>query len=147
MSLTSPGCAATAAECEPWRDMRPPLLPRSPAAGAPPSACPSNRRYRRRAPHQIASIPPSAAGEKVKSIVGRSGANTPSPTTKIETAPPSLTNIGTPPATQLLSVGEGVHYTLNRFVDFRFENGWQLRKAPGERSRGSRLIFSVVVGN
>jgi hypothetical protein len=47
----------------------------------------------------------------------------------------------------LMSVGAGLHYTLNRFIDFRFENGWQLRKAPGAQSRGSRLIFSVVVGN
>ena len=58
-----------------------------------------------------------------------------------------LPGVTTPPASQLMSVGAGLHYTLNRFIDFRFENGWQLRKAPGARSRGSRLIFSVVVGN
>jgi len=49
--------------------------------------------------------------------------------------------------TTLMSVGVGAHYTLNRFVDFRFENGWQLREAPGETSHGSRLIFSVVIGD
>jgi hemolysin activation/secretion protein len=51
-----------------------------------------------------------------------------------------------PPAT-LDSVGCGVHYTLSRFIDLRLENGWQLRKAPGQTRRSSRLIFSVVVGN
>jgi hemolysin activation/secretion protein len=45
------------------------------------------------------------------------------------------------------SVGGGLHYTLNRFVDLRLENGWQLRKAPGERRRSSRVSLSVVVGS
>jgi hemolysin activation/secretion protein len=45
------------------------------------------------------------------------------------------------------SVGGGLHYTLSRFIDLRLENGWQLRKAPREQRRSSRLIFSVVVGN
>lgn len=53
----------------------------------------------------------------------------------------------TPPAAALMSAGIGAHYTLNRFIDFRFENGWQLREAPGQTRRGSRMIFSVVVGN
>jgi hemolysin activation/secretion protein len=43
-------------------------------------------------------------------------------------------------------IGGGLHYTLNRFVDLRRENGWQLRKAPGERRRSSRVEFSVVLG-
>jgi hemolysin activation/secretion protein len=45
------------------------------------------------------------------------------------------------------STGAGFHYTLNRFIDFRLENGWRLRKAPGERKRGSQLLLSVVVGS
>lgn len=45
------------------------------------------------------------------------------------------------------SAGLGLHYTLNRFVDLRLENGWQLRRAPGERSRSSRVEFSVVLGS
>lgn len=45
------------------------------------------------------------------------------------------------------SAGAGLHYTLNRFIDLRLENGWQLRLAPGERRRSSRVIFSAVVGN
>jgi hypothetical protein len=45
------------------------------------------------------------------------------------------------------SVGGGLHYTLNRFIDLRLENGWQLRRAPGEKSRSSRVKFSVVLGS
>jgi hemolysin activation/secretion protein len=52
-----------------------------------------------------------------------------------------------PSGITLMSVGGGVHYTLGRFIDFRLENGWQLRRAPGESHHESRLIFSAVVGD
>jgi hemolysin activation/secretion protein len=46
----------------------------------------------------------------------------------------------------LASLGAGVHYVLGRFVDIRFEYGWQLRKAPGADARGSEPYLSVVIG-
>ncbi len=52
-----------------------------------------------------------------------------------------------PNGTTLMSAGCGAHYTLGRFIDFRVENGWQLRRAPGETRHESRLIFSAVVGD
>lgn len=55
--------------------------------------------------------------------------------------------LGAPNGTSLMSVGCGAHYTLSRFIDFRVENGWQLERAPNEKSTGSRLIFSAVVGD
>jgi hemolysin activation/secretion protein len=54
---------------------------------------------------------------------------------------------GSPNGTTLMSIGCGAHYTLGRFIDFRVENGWQLRKAPGETKHESRLIFSGVIGD
>jgi hemolysin activation/secretion protein len=54
---------------------------------------------------------------------------------------------GAPNGATLMSVGGGAHYTLGRFIDFRVENGWQLRRAPGETHHESRLIFSAVVGD
>lgn len=47
----------------------------------------------------------------------------------------------------LASVGAGVHYTLDRFVDIRFEYAWQLRTPPGAKKRGSEPYLSVTVGN
>jgi hemolysin activation/secretion protein len=56
--------------------------------------------------------------------------------------PPGAAN-----GTTLISAGIGAHYTLGRFIDLRVENGWQLRRAPGETRHESRLIFSAVVGD
>ena len=55
--------------------------------------------------------------------------------------------LGAPNGTTLVSAGLGAHYTLGRFIDFRVENGWQLRRAPGETRHESRLIFSAVIGD
>ncbi|HTT85718.1 MAG TPA: hypothetical protein VMF67_19750 [Rhizomicrobium sp.] len=54
---------------------------------------------------------------------------------------------GAPNGTTLMSLGCGAHYTLGRFIDFRVENGWQLRRVPGETRHESRLVFSAVVGD
>jgi hemolysin activation/secretion protein len=53
---------------------------------------------------------------------------------------------GTPNSETLQSVGAGFHYTLDRFVDLRFEYAWQLRKAPGAKKLGSEPYLSLVIG-
>lgn len=54
---------------------------------------------------------------------------------------------GTPNSETLQSVGAGIHYTLDRFVDLRFEYAWQLRKPPGVKKLGSEPYLSLVIGN
>lgn len=54
---------------------------------------------------------------------------------------------GTPNSQTLASVGAGFHYTVDRFVDLRFEYAWQLRKPPGAKKRGSEPYVSLVIGN
>jgi hemolysin activation/secretion protein len=54
---------------------------------------------------------------------------------------------GTPNSQTLASVGTGFHYTVDRFVDLRFEYAWQLRKPPGVKKLGSEPYLSLVVGN
>jgi hemolysin activation/secretion protein len=54
---------------------------------------------------------------------------------------------GTPNSQTLESVGAGFHYTLDRFVDLRFEYAWQLRKPPGAKTLGSEPYVSLVIGN
>jgi hemolysin activation/secretion protein len=54
---------------------------------------------------------------------------------------------GTPNSETLQSVGAGFHYTLDRFVDLRFEYAWQLRKPPGVKKLGSEPYLSLVVGD
>ena len=53
---------------------------------------------------------------------------------------------GTPNSETLQSVGGGFHYTLDRFVDLRFEYGWQLRKPPGAKTLGGEPYLSMVIG-
>ena len=53
---------------------------------------------------------------------------------------------GSDNATTLQSAGGGIHYVVDRFVDLRFEYGWQLRKAPGATNRGGEAYLSAVVG-
>lgn len=47
----------------------------------------------------------------------------------------------------LASFGAGVHYVISRYVDVRFEYGWQLMDAPGETKPKSEPCLSVVIGN
>jgi hemolysin activation/secretion protein len=54
---------------------------------------------------------------------------------------------GTPNSQTLASVGAGFHYTVDRFVDLRFEYAWQLRKPPGAKKLGSEPYVSLVIGN
>jgi hemolysin activation/secretion protein len=46
----------------------------------------------------------------------------------------------------LASLGAGLHYVLGRFVDIRFEYGWQLRRAPGTNTRAGVPYLSIAVG-
>ena len=46
----------------------------------------------------------------------------------------------------LSSVGVDLHAVLNRYVDLRFDVGWQLRPAPGTDKRGVFGDVAVVVG-
>ena len=50
-----------------------------------------------------------------------------------------------PDRIQLSSVGAGVHYTINRFVDVAFDYGWQLDKLPGASSRHSRANIAITI--
>ena len=52
----------------------------------------------------------------------------------------------TPNSQTLQSAGAGLHYTLDRFVDLRFEYAWQLRKPPGVKKLGSEPYLSLVIG-
>jgi hemolysin activation/secretion protein len=42
---------------------------------------------------------------------------------------------GSPSSVQLESVGLGLRYTIARYLDFRLDYGWQLRKLPGAAGR------------
>ena len=53
---------------------------------------------------------------------------------------------GSPNSQTLQSAGAGFHYTLDRFVDLRFEYAWQLRKPPGVKRLGSEPYLSLVIG-
>lgn len=46
----------------------------------------------------------------------------------------------------LSSVGFDLHATLNRYVDVKFDLGWQLRVVPGGTKRGAFGDVAVVVG-
>lgn len=56
-----------------------------------------------------------------------------------DTATSALDNV------TLASVGAGVHYVLGRFVNIRFEYGWQLKDAPGETRPKSEPCLSAVI--
>jgi hemolysin activation/secretion protein len=49
-------------------------------------------------------------------------------------------------AADLSSVGLDLHATLNRYVDVKFDIGWQLRDVPGTTRRGAFGDVAVVVG-
>jgi hemolysin activation/secretion protein len=46
----------------------------------------------------------------------------------------------------LSSVGIDLHLTLDRYVDLRFDVGWQLRAAPGADSRSTFSDIAITVG-
>jgi hemolysin activation/secretion protein len=46
----------------------------------------------------------------------------------------------------LSSLGLDLHVTLDRYADFRFDTGWQLRKAPGADDRSVFTDIAIVVG-
>ncbi|MEI9991652.1 MAG: ShlB/FhaC/HecB family hemolysin secretion/activation protein [Rhizomicrobium sp.] len=45
----------------------------------------------------------------------------------------------------LQSAGVGARYTISRFIDARFDDGWQLQKAPGATSLGNLATVSVTL--
>jgi len=47
--------------------------------------------------------------------------------------------------TYLESVGGGLHYSIGRYLEARFEYGWQLRSAPGASHHTGQALFSVLV--
>ena len=53
---------------------------------------------------------------------------------------------GTPRSIQLSSLGLGVRYTVSRFVDLRFDYGWQQLKLPGAPTTGRAAHLSLTVG-
>lgn len=48
---------------------------------------------------------------------------------------------------ELQSVGVGVRYNLGRYMDLRFDYGWQLERVPGAPKLGNLAVVSVTVGN
>jgi hemolysin activation/secretion protein len=46
----------------------------------------------------------------------------------------------------LSSVGVDLHLTLDRYVDLRFDTGWQLRAAPGANDRSVFSDIAITVG-
>ncbi len=46
----------------------------------------------------------------------------------------------------LQSVGVGARYSIDRYLDLRFDYGWQLTKAPGAKSTGNLATVSVTIG-
>jgi hypothetical protein len=46
--------------------------------------------------------------------------------------------------TTLMSAGDGAHYRLGRFIDFRVENGWQLRREPVSRIEADRARLRIA---
>jgi hemolysin activation/secretion protein len=46
----------------------------------------------------------------------------------------------------LSSTGIDLHLTLDRYVDLRFDVGWQLRAAPGSDGRGTFSDIAITVG-
>ena len=51
-----------------------------------------------------------------------------------------------PTRAELSSVGFGARYTLDRYLDIRFDYGWQLERAPGSPHLGNLAILSVTTG-
>jgi len=49
-------------------------------------------------------------------------------------------------AADLSSVGIDLHVTVDRYVDLRFDIGWQLRDVPGTNRRGAFGDIAVIVG-
>ncbi len=50
------------------------------------------------------------------------------------------------PQYNLLGVGPGVRYSVNRFLSMRFDYGFQLVKSIGDKNRGGRAHFACTVG-
>lgn len=50
-----------------------------------------------------------------------------------------------PGNTTLDSVGFGLNYSIGRYLDARFDYGWQLAKAPGATSRGGLANVSITM--
>jgi hemolysin activation/secretion protein len=48
---------------------------------------------------------------------------------------------------ELQSVGIGLRYSLDRYMDVRFDYGWQLERVPGASKLGNLGIVSITVGN
>jgi hemolysin activation/secretion protein len=49
--------------------------------------------------------------------------------------------------TELQSVGVGLRYGLGRYLDVRFDYGWQLQRLPGASKLGNLASISVTTGN
>ena len=52
---------------------------------------------------------------------------------------------GQPRHATLQSVGVGARYSIGRYLDLRFDYGWQLVKAPGATSTGNLATVSVTI--
>jgi hemolysin activation/secretion protein len=52
---------------------------------------------------------------------------------------------GQPRHATLQSVGIGARYSIDRYLDLRFDYGWQLTKAPGATSTGNLASVSVTL--
>ena len=50
----------------------------------------------------------------------------------------------TPTHTELSSVGFGARYNIKRYLDVRFDYGWQLERLPGEPHVGNLASISVT---
>lgn len=55
------------------------------------------------------------------------------------------TQPGNPSHFRLSSVGGGVHYTVDRYLDVAFDYGWQLDTPPGAAGRSSRANFAITL--
>ncbi|MDB5739928.1 MAG: peptide transporter [Alphaproteobacteria bacterium] len=51
-----------------------------------------------------------------------------------------------PDSSAIQSVGVGLRYGIGRYLDARFDYGWQLQTAPGASSRGNLAMVSVTMG-